>query len=138
MVRRLVLIVLLVGGILGIALGTLLGDTSRYATFKEAQAHPEKTFHVIGRFCPGKRIEYRPEVDPNRLRFCLMDESGRQAWVEYPGAPPPDFMYIDGVVVIGKWDVQRNEFAAQRILLKCPSKYVDLQGRGQAQSVSNR
>ncbi|WP_019555090.1 cytochrome c maturation protein CcmE domain-containing protein [Propionispira raffinosivorans] len=55
------------------------------------------------------------------LHFNLMDEAGELLAVSYAGEKPRDFERATDVVVIGKYENQ--QFHADKILIKCPSKY---------------
>jgi cytochrome c-type biogenesis protein CcmE len=57
------------------------------------------------------------------LRFQIVDESGETLPVVFNG-PKPDQMRHDAEAIIeGKFD--GNEFTAQELLLKCPSRYEE-------------
>jgi cytochrome c-type biogenesis protein CcmE len=63
-------------------------------------------------------------ADGGRLTFRLRDEAGEEAWVVYAGAKPEGFEQADNVVAVGRY--QGSQFTADKLLVKCPSKY---QGR---------
>jgi len=66
---------------------------------------------------------YNPLLDANRFEFYLMDSLGFESKVIYSEPKPTDFDRSDKVVVIGKFEKQDGDFIANKILLKCPSKY---------------
>jgi cytochrome c-type biogenesis protein CcmE len=43
--------------------------------------------------------------------------------VRYHGLRPANFEDAISIVAIGSWDAGANEFAARKLLVKCPSKY---------------
>lgn len=43
--------------------------------------------------------------------------------VRYHGVKPANFEDAISIVAIGNFDATRNEFAAGKLLVKCPSKY---------------
>lgn len=117
-----------IAGIIAIAVAIAamiitLGDSSAFVTFDEAEKYPERDFHVIGVLAPGKPIDYNPLVDPNSFSFYLEDKNGNVRKVFYNDAKPQDFERSDEVVIIGK--ATAGDFMADRILMKCPSKYTE-------------
>lgn len=58
------------------------------------------------------------------LLFTLVDAaSGAELPVRYHGVRPANFEDAISIVAIGKWDGSAREFAAAKLLVKCPSKY---------------
>jgi cytochrome c-type biogenesis protein CcmE len=121
--------------VIAIAVGIIIstaGDASTYVTFTEAQHMAEKgnnsSIHVVGQLTKNADGEitnmiYRPEIDPNHFEFALVDNAGLEKKVVYPAPMPQDFDKSEQVVVIGK--MEEGYFYAEKILLKCPSKYED-------------
>lgn len=60
------------------------------------------------------------------LCFDLVDETGDRLPVRYSGAEPGNFRQATEVVAVGRY--AGSEIAAERLLVKCPSKY---EGRGE-------
>jgi cytochrome c-type biogenesis protein CcmE len=56
------------------------------------------------------------------IRFLMSDEKQDIVEVIYHGAKPANFGHAQGVVCIGKYE--NNHFNAQKLLVKCPSKYT--------------
>lgn len=56
-----------------------------------------------------------------KLHFTLRDEAGAEVPVIYNGIRPDNFEHATSVVAIGKY--QTNLFIAEKLLVKCPSKY---------------
>ena len=115
-------------GILVIALsiGMILStfaDSSTYASFTEAMESPQQEFHVVGKLNKEKEPEYNPEVDVNRFSFFLVDRDGNEKKVVFNGTKPQDFERSEQVVITGK--MAGEQFNADKILMKCPSKYND-------------
>lgn len=107
-------------------------DVSTYVTFKEATAlatdGKSTKVHVVGTLQkdPAGHIlgmDYRPEVDPNRFVFQLVDRNNEVKTVVYDNPKPQDFERSEQVVVIG--NMQDGQFVAEKILMKCPSKYQE-------------
>lgn len=58
------------------------------------------------------------------LHFTLHDEaSGETLPVRYEGLKPANFEEAISIVAIGRYDAESGEFAAYKLLVKCPSKY---------------
>ncbi|MBC8152117.1 MAG: cytochrome c maturation protein CcmE [Bacteroidetes bacterium] len=108
------------------------GDASVYVTFKQAETLAkdgnEEMVHVVGKLKKDasgqiEGLGYHPEVDPNHFEFALMDNDQRVQRVVYNSPKPPDFDRSEQIVIVGNMDV--DHFQANKILLKCPSKYQD-------------
>lgn len=112
--------------VIAIAIGIIiasLGDSSSYEDFSVAQENPEREYHIVGKLVEKEKMVYNPEMDANYFEFRLQDNKGTTQKVIYKGVKPQDFERSDQVVIIGKMG---NEcFEAQKILTKCPSKYVE-------------
>lgn len=121
------ILLLLLGGSLGILAISLVEESSRYATLEEVRQAKGKVMHVIGALCESEKYRYQPIQNPNYMEFCLVDRTGKKAWIVYFGAPPQDFAFVEEVAVNVRWDETQNRYVAERILLKCPSKYVEEQ-----------
>mgnify|MGYP005858959509 FL=1 len=108
-----------------------MGDASVYVNFSQAQAlaqkGKDKKVHVIGQLPKnslGKSVglEYEPKLNPNLFIFELIDNQGKKEKVYYNDAKPQDFERSEQVVVVGAYNKQ-GKFVADKILMKCPSKY---------------
>lgn len=111
--------------IVAVAIGvlvSLLGDFSRYETFDSEYARSGKEINVVGELVKEKDIIYDPLTDANHFSFYLRDENGVEKKVIYRGEKPRDFEKSEKVVVTGK--IKDDTFFAIKILMKCPSKYV--------------
>ena len=121
--------------IIAIAIGVIVstaGDASTYVCFKEAYDlaadGEDKKVHVVGRLKKDKfgQIEgmlYNPVLDPNHFEFVLIDNNQQEQTVIYSSPKPQDFERSEQIVIIG--NVQNKVFIADKILMKCPSKYED-------------
>jgi cytochrome c-type biogenesis protein CcmE len=126
-------IVLLV--VIGIAIGIIVsmtGSASAYVTFREAQEMAangdDEKIHVVGELkkdADGKIVGmvYRPEVDPNFFQFQMIDTLHNEMTVIYGNPKPADFERSEKVVIVGT--ANGEVFKAEKILLKCPSKYTE-------------
>ena len=95
-------------------------DFSTYETFKTA-AEADKIHHVVGTLVKDKPMEYDPQTDPNHFAFFMQDKNGEIQKVVFNGAKPQDFERSEQIVLTGRMGEQN--FEAQKILMKCPSKY---------------
>ena len=126
-----IIAILIIAITIGIIVSTA-GDASSYVCFKEAyeisKDGENKKVHVVGKLKKDVqgRIEgmhYNPIVDPNHFEFILIDNNNQEQTVIYNSPKPQDFEKSEQIVIIG--NVQQNTFMAEKILMKCPSKYED-------------
>lgn len=105
-------------------------DASTYVTFTEASqmasTGSSKGIHVVGQLKKdesGKVIGIEPGADKVSFSFVMIDEAGEEQKVYYNQPMPQDFTRSEKVVVIGTF--KNSSFYAEKILLKCPSKYQE-------------
>ena len=122
-------------GVIAIAISMIIstiGDASTYLSFKEAKELAEKgntkSVHVVGELPRNAQgevfgIRYEPSVSPNRFEFLMVDSLNTQFLVVHNQPKPQDLERSEKVVVVGKMDLEKGYFQADKILLKCPSKY---------------
>lgn len=60
------------------------------------------------------------------IQFKLLDETGQEAIIVYKGTKPDGLAQAASIVAIGRY--QNNQFIAEKLLVKCPSKYQSAQG----------
>lgn len=119
--------------IIAVAVGVIIsttGDASSYVTFDQAYAVAadgnSKSLHVVGdlkKDSAGLVTGIRKSEDNLSFTFILVDENKKEQLVYHNEPIPPDFMRSEKVVVIGHYTP--DFFLAEKILLKCPSKYQD-------------
>ena len=83
-------------------------------------------FHVVGKLTKDENniIQgIRKSDDKLSFTFQMIDEDGKLEKVFFGEPMPPDFLLSEQVVVIGGYE--NNQFVADDILLKCPSKYTE-------------
>jgi len=119
--------VILIGVAIALIAG-MYGDASTYEDFTTAQANTEKEFHIVGTLNKSKARYYDPKKDPNFFSFYMLDEKGLESKVVYHHPEPTDFDRSEKIVIVGK--MEHGYFDAEKILLKCPSKYTDNQVKG--------
>lgn len=106
------------------------GDASTYVNFNQAYEMAEtgnnQSIHVVGQLkkdINGQVIGLENSSDNLSFSFIMIDENGKEQNVFYNEPMPPDFIRSENVVVIGGY--QGDHFVANKILLKCPSKYQE-------------
>lgn len=121
--------------VIAVAIGIIIataGDASSYVTFKQAEEMAQNgdndMIHVVGKLQKNTNgqatdLLYDPQIDPNHFEFTLIDNENRPCKIIYNAPKPQDFDRSEQIVVIGA--MQGNHFQANKILLKCPSKYQE-------------
>jgi cytochrome c-type biogenesis protein CcmE len=112
--------------IIAVAIGVIfisLKNTSTYADFSEAISNPDKEFHVVGKLDKTQPLIYDPKINADQFIFSLIDNKGISKQVVLHKSKPQDFEKSEQIVLIGK--MEGNDFHANDILMKCPSKYND-------------
>jgi|SRR5690606_4211630 len=128
-------------GIIAIAIViimTSIGDASSYESFSTAwemkQDGDDKAIHVVGQLKKdkvGQVTGLQVNEDKTSFTFMLVDNDGTEQKVYYNEPVPADFQRSESVVVIGSYR-EKEIFVADKILMKCPSKYqeTDVQSAG--------
>lgn len=119
--------------IIGIAIAVIIstaGDASSYVNFDKAYEMASngnnQSIHVVGQLKKdpsGEIIGIEPSTDKLSFRFLMVDENKKEQVVFYNEPMPPDFKRSEKVVVIGSYN--QDIFVADKILMKCPSKYQE-------------
>ena len=77
----------------------------------------------MGELVKDGEMFYDPIKDPNYFSFFLKDKDGEERKVVFKGTKPQDFERSEQIVLTGK--MKGDEFVASKILMKCPSKYIE-------------
>ncbi len=119
--------------VIAVAIGIIIttaGDASTYVNFDQAYQMASTgnttSIHVVGQLkkdSNGEIIGLRNAPDNLSFSFVLVDENGKEQNVYYNEPMPPDFTRSENVVIIGSY--RGDNFIANKILLKCPSKYQE-------------
>lgn len=112
--------------VIAVAIGvifTSMRNTTSYADFTEAIANPGKEYHVVGKLDKTKPQIYDPKINPDEFSFSMVDNKGVEKQVVLHKNKPQDFERSEQIVLIG--EMKGDEFHANDILMKCPSKYND-------------
>ena len=91
-----------------------------YMDFAEAE-RAGTSAHVVGTWAKEQPVSY--DRDANVFTFSMRDEDGALRTVRYRNPKPANFEDAQQVVVEGK--AVGAAFEADKILVKCPSKYND-------------
>lgn len=119
--------------VIAVAIGiivTTAGDASTYVNFDQAyqmaSTGNSSSIHVVGQLKKdqnGDIVGLQNAADNLSFSFVLIDENGKEQKVFYNEPMPPDFTRSENVVIIGNY--KGDNFVANKILLKCPSKYQE-------------
>jgi cytochrome c-type biogenesis protein CcmE len=105
-------------GFLALGLTTFTKSMTPYVSFDEA-AKAGRTVQVMGGLDKGSS---RYDTTTKTLHFNLVDEKTKQKMpVAYTDVKPANFEDAVSIVAIGKYD--GSTFHAEKLLVKCPSKY---------------
>ena len=99
---------------------SLNAETNSYSNFTEA-ASSNREEHVIGHWEKTKGMHYDALKDPNHFAFYMKDDKGLVKKVVLNGTKPQDFERSEQIVLTGQ--MNNGKFQANKILMKCPSKY---------------
>jgi cytochrome c-type biogenesis protein CcmE len=126
-------IILLV--VIAVAVGVIVsstGSASQYVDFAQAEKMASEgdneMVHVVGKLLKDSSgayvgLKYEPGIDPNHFEFMLTDTKNRTQKVLFFEPKPQDFEKAEQIVIIGH--AKADVFVANKILMKCPSKYED-------------
>lgn len=121
--------------VIGIAIMIIIstaGDASTYVSFDEAKELADEgsdnLIHVVGKLkkdAEGNVQGVETSDDMLSFAFVMVDDKANEQRVIYNEPMPADFMRSEQVVVIGSY--KKDYFVADKILMKCPSKYQEEQ-----------
>ncbi len=110
----------LLAGFAGFAFTTFRSNLTPYVSF-DAARQANQVVQVAGAL---DKPSTRYDETAMSLHFALLDpKSGASLPVAYHGLRPANFQDAISIVAIGSWDAGSKEFQAQKLLVKCPSKY---------------
>lgn len=108
----------LIVAFLALGLTTFSKSMTPYVSFDEAEK-AGRTVQVMGGLEKGST---KYDAATNTLHFVLVDEATRATLpVAYRDVKPANFEDAVSIVAIGKY--QGGAFQAEKLLVKCPSKY---------------
>lgn len=119
--------------VIAIAIAVIIStgeSASSYVTFDEAYAMStngdQGSIHVVGELkknSNGDVVGVNPSADMLSVNFVLVDDDRKEQIVYLNQPMPSDLLRSDKVVVIGGY--KQDRFVADKVLLKCPSKYEE-------------
>ena len=119
--------------VIAMAIGIILttaGDASSYVTFEEAKRRESdgdrSKIHVVGKLKKSETDQVTGIIPMDyqlSFTFVMLDENEAEQKVFHPNPIPQDFDRSEQVVVVGSY--RKDVFVADKILLKCPSKYQE-------------
>ena len=115
---RSIVLLLLIAGVIGVIISQSMDSLSQYTDFETAKTSG-KEVHVVGKWVQRDQHSYDPNKD--LFQFYMQDSTGITQQVHYRDPKPVNFESAEKVVVIGQYE--EDVFMANKILMKCPSKY---------------
>ncbi len=97
--------------------GAFKSSLTPYVSFDKARA-TANAVQVAGALVENSDVF---DAESSRLLFTLRDEHGDTLRVSYKGLKPGNFNEATQVVAIGRYN--GSELEAEKLLVKCPSKY---------------
>jgi cytochrome c-type biogenesis protein CcmE len=117
MTQRIIVPIIAAALFLGVSIFTMSGRLfSSYVSFEEAKSG--EYVQIIGNLDKSSLV-----YEGSKLKFSIADNHGRRISAVHSGMKPVNFEHADQAVLLGSYDKKRGVFAAERILVKCPSKY---------------
>jgi len=107
----------LIVGFVAFGAGAFKASLTPYVSFAQARAS-QNAVQVAGKLVQGS--SYYDEAN-GKLVFVLEDTQGDRMKVEFAGTKPGNFEEATQIVAIGRFT--NGVFAAEKLLVKCPSKY---------------
>ncbi|MEW5875975.1 MAG: cytochrome c maturation protein CcmE [Candidatus Zixiibacteriota bacterium] len=117
------LVVIVVSGVVGFT--AFQGSMTPYVDFAQAK-ELDRACQVMGTI---DKEQVRYDLEAGTLHFMISDESGHTLPVAYKGVKPGNFDQAMSVVCNGRYE--GGVFHAERLLVKCPSKYQGLEEQGE-------
>lgn len=115
---------ILVVAFAGFALASFQESLTPYVSYEQARA-ADRVVQVAGGLSQGSSAY---DGEEHRLYFDLLDEAtGETLRVRYDGVKPANFEDAVSIVAIGAWEPGDEIFEANKLLVKCPSKYQGLE-----------
>ncbi len=121
MKKKYILIFIATLGLIIVAILSLSDDlVTPYVPFSEAMEREGEFVQVIGTLKEGQPARH----EEGHFTFHMKDKEGRELQVQHEGVKPLNFEHAEQVVVLGRYDSVNRLFKAEKLLVKCPSKYT--------------
>jgi cytochrome c-type biogenesis protein CcmE len=115
--------VIAIVGFVAFGAGAFKSNLTPYVTFRQARATGDSV-QVAGKLVAGSD---RFDEGSSTLLFTIEDEGGDTMRVAYKGLKPGNFNEATQVVAIGR--VRGDILQAEKLLVKCPSKYQGVEDK---------
>jgi cytochrome c-type biogenesis protein CcmE len=107
----------------GFAFTSFRQTMTPYVGFREAQGM-QRTLQVAGSLVQGSS-----NYDGSALHFTIEEPgTGERMRIVYRGVKPANFEEAISVVAIGHYQTSEQALLAEKLLVKCPSKYQGVEG----------
>jgi len=116
------LAVLMSVGLILLATFGAFGGAGKYGSFDQAMKSGEK-MHVVGKWVNRTNADY--DVTQELFAFDLQDTTGNTQRVHFYDPKPGDLEDAERIVIEGRYHKEHKSFVADKIFMKCPSKYND-------------
>lgn len=122
--------VVLIGAFIAFGAGSFSSNLTPYVTFDKARTSAGAVQVA------GKLVEHSDRFDEatSRLRFVIQDDRGQKLEIAYKGPKPGNFHEATQVVAIGRYS--SGVLEAEKLLVKCPSKYQGIEEKEYSSSSS--
>ncbi len=110
--------------------GAFKSSLTPYVSFEVARSS-KSAVQVAGSLMPDST---RFDEEQGALTFALVDDSGDALSITYKGMKPGNFEEATQIVAIGRFNGSALE--AERLLVKCPSKYQGVEEKEYGSSSS--
>lgn len=117
-------------GFVAFGAGAFRSNLTPYVSFQQARSTADAV-QVAGKLVQGSDSF---DAASSRLMFSLQDDRGDTMRVAYKGLKPGNFNEATQVVAIGRF--HGGVLEAEKLLVKCPSKYQGTEGKGDRTSSS--
>jgi cytochrome c-type biogenesis protein CcmE len=117
-------------GFVAFGAGAFRSNLTPYVSFQQARATKDAV-QVAGKLIHGSDSF---DQTSSQLVFTLRDDKGDTMKVAYKGLKPGNFNEAKEVVAIGRF--RGGVLEAEKLLVKCPSKYQGLEDKAPAPSSS--
>jgi cytochrome c-type biogenesis protein CcmE len=114
--KRVIIVLIIVVAFGAFMFSSLVRSCSPHVSFDKAKSG--NNVQIFGKIDTGEVVFDSADLS---LSFILLNESGESMPVIYHGVVPSNFEYAEEATCIGSW--QNGKFKADKLLLKCPSKY---------------
>jgi cytochrome c-type biogenesis protein CcmE len=114
--KRVIIVLIIVVAFGAFMFSSLVRSCSPHVSFDKAKSG--SNVQIFGKIDTGEVVFDSADLS---LSFTLMNEEGESMPVVYHGVVPSNFEYAEEATCVGSW--QDGKFQADKLLLKCPSKY---------------